>query len=246
MKTPIISDLNAAKSIPLFALEFFVPENEAAMDALLLRVDRMSAFQPLFVSITGGNALEDIALFAKKMLTLQINILVQIDCSEILRPAFKSILDTLKENGIKNILIIFGNGSKVGQHGGFSNALDIMKFIKHYFRMQFCVSMKCTPEYSSSKNGKYEQVESMKALLQAGVSYFITEIIFDCQLFFDFVYLCNHYEIQCPIVPTVLPIQSYRSYQKIVSSCNIHVPSVIFNTMLDADTHADIEHTEVT
>ena len=232
MKTTVLSDLQAAKSVPHFGLEYFVPESESAMDTLLVRIDRMTAFQPLFVSISGGSTIEYLGRFVRKLLSLSIKILVRVDCTELLRPALKDLLTVLKENDVNNIFIVFDSHSSHSQHGGFSNTLDVLKFIKHHFRHLFCICTTCIPEYATSKNGKYEQIETMKALTQSGVTYFITEIIFDFQLYFDFVVLCHHHGITCPIVPTVMPIQSYKSFKKIAHACSIHIPAVIFSSVV--------------
>lgn len=226
MRTTILSDLQAAKNAPHFGLEFFVPDSETAMDALIIRIDRMTAFQPLFISVTGGSTLDDLALFVKKLLVLPVKILIRIDCTELLRPALKDLLDVLKKHDVKNILVDHENSFGSGRHGGFSSSLDVVKFIKHNYRHQFCISATCVPEYASSVNGEYQQIETMKALVQAGVGFFVSEIIFDCRLYFDFVHLCSHYGVTIPIIPTVMPIQTYNSFEKIANTYDIHIPQV--------------------
>ena len=226
MKTTIYSDILAAKNVPHFGLEFFVPDTESAMEALIVRIDRMTAYQPVFVSVTGGSTLEDLTLFVKKLLILHIKILVRIDCTDILRSALKDVLGVLKEHDVKDVLVFHDNSWRSGQHGGLSSDLDVVKFIKHTYRHHFCICTACVPEYASSIDGKYQQIETMKALIQAGVSYFVSEIIFDCQCYFDFVNLCSRYGITCPIIPTIMPIQSYKSFKKISEAFDIHIPSV--------------------
>lgn len=67
----------------------------------------------------------------------------------------------------------------------------------------------------------------MKEKVDAGADFIITQLFFDSKTFIDFVHKCREIGILCPIIPGVLPIQSYASIRHLMKLSKLRPPAHI-------------------
>lgn len=71
----------------------------------------------------------------------------------------------------------------------------------------------------ATKEGYEEDLVYLKKKVDAGSHFIVTQLFYDMSFFFKFVDDCRRIGIQCPIVPGILPIVSYRSFQTMTKTC---------------------------
>jgi methylenetetrahydrofolate reductase (NADPH) len=74
-------------------------------------------------------------------------------------------------------------------------------------------------------------MQHLKDKLDAGADFIITQFFYDVDVFLDYVKRCRRIGITCPIIPGIMPIQSYSSLLKMTSFCNISVPNSVLERL---------------
>eukprot|EP00760_Papus_ankaliazontas_P009786 PhM_4_TR14133/c2_g1_i1/m.39432/K00297/metF, MTHFR; methylenetetrahydrofolate reductase (NADPH) len=245
---PKIIDLlkaNEASGTRAVSFEYFPPKTEKGDEALMNRLEKMAALKPLFVDFTwgaGGSTADktpQLCLQTMKRCGLVVN--MHLTCTNMDPSLVDKALAFCKEHGITNIVALRGD-PPAGQaewkavEGGFTCALDLVKYIREHHGDYFCLSVagypeghpnvigedgKCTPESME------KELDYLKAKIDAGADLIITQLFFEPQLFVDFKKACAAKGINVPILPGLLPILNYGGFQRMTSFCKTFVPESV-------------------
>jgi len=249
----ILSHVEKANGEPQFSFEFFPPKTMAGVENLYTRMERMATLAPVFVDITwGANGITEelsttIAEHAQKY--LDVDVLMHITCNYLTKEDMKRILLKIKDMGIKNILALRGDPVKgcvkwQPHEGGFKNATELVTFIRAEFGDYFCVAVAGFPEghpdlitptsrtadlVDSVAYGQY--IQHLKAKVDAGADFILTQFFYDTKQFVLFVERCQAAGITVPIIPGIMPIHTYASFQKMTKFCRTSVPDEIWTEL---------------
>jgi len=144
-----------AKGETFFSFEFFPPKTDDGVENLWERMDSMVSLQPMFCDITwgAGGSTADLTLdIASKMQNMIcVETMMHLTCTNMPRESLKSALDKVKAEGIQNILALRGDPPKGSStfeavEGGFSCALDLVKYIRAEYGDHFGVTVAGYPE----------------------------------------------------------------------------------------------------
>ncbi|KRZ19956.1 putative methylenetetrahydrofolate reductase [Trichinella pseudospiralis] len=89
----------------------------------------------------------------------------------------------------------------------------------------------CYPTGHPDASSYEEDLLNLKAKVDAGADFIITQLFFDEMHYFKFVNDCRKIGIVVPIIPGILPIQSYQSIMKIVQLSKIVIPDSVLTTL---------------
>ena len=127
--------------------------------------------------------------------------------------------------------------------GGFSNAIQLVELIRKEHGDYFCIAVAAYAEVHTeswnnpllppSQQCKDLDIDRLRAKIDAGANFIITQFFFDIHIFADFVIRVREAGINVPVLPGYLPIQNYASFQKFTSWCKTHVPSKIMKDITD-------------
>mmetsp|Transcript_8247 Transcript_8247/g.24787 ORF Transcript_8247/g.24787 Transcript_8247/m.24787 type:complete len:617 (-) Transcript_8247:127-1977(-) len=220
-----------------FSFEYFPPKTPAGVDNLHARIDRMSRYEPLFCDITWG------ARGSTANLTLEIagniqkyhglDCMMHLTCTNMPANTAKEALKEAKDRGLHNILALRGDPAEgenwEAAEGGFEHGVDLVKFIRQEYGDYFSICVAGYPEGHPdgylAGNLTYEQeMENLKAKVDAGANFIITQMFFDADGFLAFVKRCREIGIKVPILPGILPLMNYGGFQKMTGFCKTKVP----------------------
>lgn len=234
----IVDKLRNSPIEPYFSFEYFPPKTEAGVENLYLRIDRMSALQPLFIDVTwgAGGSTRDLtmAICNYAMTYFGVDVMIHLTCTNQTIEEMKQILNTIREMGIKNILALRGDPPKGSfkwepYPGGLDNALELVKLIRREHGDYFCIGVAGFPEgHPTSSEGIDKDIVYLKEKIDAGADFILTQFFYDSNVFLDFLEKCEDVGITCPIIPGMLPIQSFSSFQKMTTFCKTKVPDKIW------------------
>ena len=231
-----------------YSFEFFPPKTEPGLDNLLTRIDRMSCrLDPLFVSITwganGSTLSRTLAVASHAQRFACVDVLLHLSCTGLTREQISQVLNMARSSGVRNILALRGDPPQ-GKHawrvgdvsgGECDRAIDLVKLIRKLHGDYFGIGVAGHPEGhpSSGKGneGHALEMQHLKEKLDAGAEFIITQFFYDVQVFLDYVKRCRNAGISCPIIPGIMPIQSYSSLLKMTQFCGISVPSSVINKL---------------
>eukprot|EP01134_Creolimax_fragrantissima_P007785 CFRG7785T1 len=240
---PKISDkinLRKSENKIFYSFEYFPPKTPEGAQNLYARVERMACVEPLFVDMTwgaGGTTSEMTMELCTNIQTyLGLDVMMHLTCTNMPARLVDEALENAKSNGVRNILALRGD-PPAGQdwqacEDGFEHAVDLVRYIREKHGDHFCICVAGYPEGhpAGSLDGKitYEQeLGFLKEKIDAGADVIITQLFFDTDLFLAFVRKCRELGIEAPILPGIMPIQSYAGFHKMVGFCKVNVPEHI-------------------
>lgn len=133
-------------------------------------------------------------------------------------------LEDMKTAGIKNILALRGDIPK--DYAGeifteFAHASELVKLIKA--SGDFCVGGACYPEVHPDSTDKKADIDGLIKKVEAGCEYLTTQMFFDNNIFYNFMYRIREAGIMVPVVPGIMPITKRAQVKNAVklSGCNV-------------------------
>lgn len=231
-----------------YSFEFFPPKTEAGFDNLLVRIERMvSRLDPVFVDVTwssaGGSSSSNAALTLAEHVQryLGVDVLLHLTCSGASKKEIRAVLDRLKAGGsVRNVLALRGDpppGRKrwdVGEAcagGDFPRAVDLVRFIKSEYGDYFGVAVAGHPEGHPASTCAESEIAHLKEKVDAGADFVVTQFFYDCEKFVDYARRCRAAGIACPIIPGILPIQSYGNLRRMTEYCDVKVPQSVWDRL---------------
>ncbi|CAG8460272.1 3024_t:CDS:2 [Paraglomus occultum] len=225
---------------PYWSFEYFPPKTQQAVQNLYDRMERMYRLGPEFIDITwnaGGSSSHlttEITAIAQSVYGLET--IMHLTCTNMPREKIDKALKDAKEAGCQNILALRGDPPR-GQEqweaceNGFSYAIDLVKYIREEYGDYFgiCVAGYC--EGHTDNPDKEDDLRRLKEKVDAGADFIITQLFFDVDLFLEWVKKCRAIGINCPIIPGIIPIQSYAGFKRIITLCKTIVPQYILEDL---------------
>ena len=150
--------------------------------------------------------------------------IAHLTCVCATKESIEQALSQMKEAGIENILALRGDVPKDFNGNAFtdfSHASDLVKLIKE--NGDFCVGGACYPEVHPDSASKQADIEGLKKKVEAGCEYLTTQMFFDNNIFFNFMYRVREAGIAVPIIPGIMPITRQVQVKNAVklSGCNV-------------------------
>lgn len=225
---------------PFYSFEYFPPKTEAGLMNLYPRIERMARMRPAFVDITwgaGGSTSEatlEIATNLQKFFGL--DVLMHLTCTNMPADELDAVLDQAHAAGIRNILALRGDPPHESDdwqkvEGGFSYAHELVSHIRKRFGHEFCIGVAGYPEGHLEAPDAETCVAHLKHKVDAGADFVITQLFFDLGEYEAFLGRCETAGITCPIIPGLLPIQSYDRFKQFTGFTGVKVPQRIWDRL---------------
>ncbi len=217
----IIDRLKAGE--PCFSFEFFPPHTEKGVESLLRTVQELAPLNPGYVSCTypgSATPIPDPEIVRRRKLTLDltrriredsgIEAMAHLTCSAHSREDLTQILDQLAEEGAHNVLALRGDppqggGGFVQAEGGFAHGVELIELIRAG-GYGFCVGAACYPEKHPECPDPDLDIQHLKAKVDAGADFLISQLFFDNSRWFDFEHRVRAAGITVPVIPGLMPI----------------------------------------
>lgn len=210
------------------SFEVFPPKKDtdfANVEAATLGIARL---QPSYMSVTygagGSTKAGTIQLASEIQKKYSVPAISHLTCVCASKDSIQSALTEMKQAGIENILALRGdlpNNYDGEVFTDFSHASELAAFIKE--NGDFCVGGACYPEVHPDSPSKAADMEGLKRKVEAGCEYLTTQMFFDNNIFFNFMYRVREAGITVPIIPGIMPITRRAQVKNAVklSGCNV-------------------------
>lgn len=224
-----VTDLYKSKH-PVISMEFFPPRNSAASETFGKTIDQLSILNPDYLSMTFGaggstrdgsyQAVQEL-LIHKKLPTVAYIAGFGLGPDEI-----RQVLDAYEKLGVETIFVIRGDkpaSEEFKAHPDrFLYATDMIAFIKSNYN--FTLGCAGYPEGHIESENLDTDIKFLKAKVEAGAEYIVTQYFYDNQFYFDFVEKCMKQGINVPIIPGVMPIYTIKMTRMLSKVCGSSIP----------------------
>ncbi|KAG8910292.1 hypothetical protein FRC01_006411, partial [Tulasnella sp. 417] len=227
-----------AGQTPFFTFEFFPPRTDQGFTNLLARISRLTPLNPLAISVTwgaGGSTRDrSMDLAGMSQARFGVDTIMHLTCTNMEQGMVEDALREAKDREITNLLALRGDPPRGSEFWlpidpGFAHAIDLVKFIKSSpeFADCFCVGVAGYPDGHPDGMPLDEQMQHLKAKVDAGADYIITQLFYDVDNFKDWVRRVRDAGITVPIIPGVMPIQNHTSFIRMAKLCGAKIPAEV-------------------
>lgn len=208
----IIDKLNRGDKIRI-SFEVFPPKTDAGVDKVMEATDRIAALKPSYISVTygaGGGTSKNTARIANHIKSdLGVESLAHLTCASSTKEEVRKVVADLKALGIENILALRGDipqGMPFPTADRFRYAYELVEEIRK--NGDFCVGAACYPEGHVENEHKADDIKYLKQKVDAGVDFLTTQMFFDNDIHYNFLYRIREAGIMVPVLPGIMPITS--------------------------------------
>ena len=239
-----------ATARPCFSFEFFPPRTEEGVKGLYETIRVLKPLEPAFVSVTygaGGATREGtVEISGTIKREYGIETMAHLSCVGETRDRLAEILGQIERAGLENVLALRGDpprGETEFQQpeGGLSSSPELAGFILE--RHDFTLGGAGFPEVHPEAESLEADLAFLKTKVDAGVSFVVTQLFFDNQVFFEWLPAARRAGIDVPIIPGVMPITSYAQIKRFCEICQATIPDPLAEAMeaLGGDEAAELE-----
>jgi len=217
---------------PSFSVEFFPPKSDEAKEQLFATAAALAPLEPDFVSVTygaGGSTRQGTVEITRRLKEEHgLETMAHLSCVGETTAGLAETIDRIQEVGIDNVFALRGDPPRgeenfVQPEGGLGSAADLARFINAGW--DFCLGGACFPEVHPEAPDLDTDLDYLKRKVDSGVQYLITQLFFDNQIYFDFVRAARAKGIDVPIIPGVIPVQSFAHTKRICDLCDASIPA---------------------
>ncbi|KIW32970.1 methylenetetrahydrofolate reductase [Cladophialophora immunda] len=225
---------------PTFSFEFFPPKTAQGVQNLYDRMDRMHNLGPTFIDITWGAGGRHSQLTSEMVNATQnyygLETCMHLTCTDMERQQVDEALRRAYKAGCTNILALRGDPPRdqekwEAKEGGFRYAKDLVKYIKARYSDHFDIGVAGYPEGCDDQRDVDLLIDHLKEKVDAGASFIITQMFYDVDIFLNWVKKCRDRGISVPILPGIMPVQTYAAFVRRANWTKCHVPPEWFEAL---------------
>ena len=234
----IIDLLNQNKTSLSF--EVFPPKSETTFESVKSATEEIAKLRPAFMSVTygaGGGTSQYTLDIAKNIKFLYgVPTLAHLTCVSSTRDTVKQKIDEIQSAGIQNIMALRGDIPDSLKDSDrttwdYKYAIDLIYELKSA-NQDFCIGAACYPEIHPESATQKDDIKRLKEKVDAGVDFLTTQMFFDNNLLYNFLYKIREAGITVPVIPGVMPITNANQVERSIKLSGSFMPQR-FKSLVD-------------
>ena len=211
----IIDLLKSGK--PTLSFEVFPPKTTDKIDTVFNAAMNIAALNPAFMSVTygagGGTSDYTAALSADVQNLTGVPVLAHLTCINSTKEQVHRQMQTLKDYGIENIMALRGDRVPDHHETDYRYASELVAEVAA--DGSFCIGGACYPETHPESDNSFVDVRHLKEKQDAGCQFFTTQMFFDNDILYNFLYRIREAGITVPVVAGIMPVTNPSSIKRI-------------------------------
>ena len=213
---------------PTLSFEVFPPKKDTDFAQVEAAATQIAALNPSYMSVTygAGGSTKGLTIRLAEEIQKKYDVatIAHLTCVCAGKDSIRQALSDMKAAGIENILALRGDIPRDYEgevFTDFAHASELAELIKACG--DFCVGGACYPEVHPDSADRNADIEGLKRKVEAGCEYLTTQMFFDNNIFFNFMYRIREAGITVPVIPGIMPITKRAQVKNAVklSGCNV-------------------------
>ena len=223
------------------SFEVFPPKTNSAFDSVKQATEKIAALRPAFMSVTygAGGGTSKYTLDIAKNIKEQYGVptLAHLTCVSSTRETVRERIAQIREAGIENVLALRGDltpelMSSDREAWSYRHAVDLVRELKES-GADFCIGGACYPEIHPESRNQAEDILHLSQKVEAGCSFLTTQMFFDNNLLYNFLYKIREAGITVPVIPGIMPITKGTQVKRAIELSGSFMPQR-FKSLVDA------------
>lgn len=213
---------------PTLSFEVFPPKKDTDFAQVEAAATQIAALNPSYMSVTygAGGSTKGLTIRLAEEIQKKYDVatIAHLTCVCAGKDSIRQALSDMKAADIENILALRGDIPRDYEgevFTDFAHASELAELIKACG--DFCVGGACYPEVHPDSADRNADIEGLKRKVEAGCEYLTTQMFFDNNIFFNFMYRIREAGITVPVIPGIMPITKRAQVKNAVklSGCNV-------------------------
>lgn len=223
-----ISDLLKKETLAL-SFEVFPPKSDAAFESIEKSALEIAALKPSFMSITygagGGTSKYTLELAKKIKEKYNVPTLAHLTCISSNDEILDNYIETVKNYGIENIMALRGDIPENADtlRSSYTHAAQLIHKLKSRCS-DLCIGGACYPEVHPESTNQKEDIKYLKEKVDAGCDFLTTQMFFDNNLLYNFLYKIREADITVPVVAGIMPITNANQLERALKLSGSFMP----------------------
>ena len=234
----IIDILNSGKMSMSF--EVFPPKTDTAFENVSRATQEIAKLNPSYMSITygagGGTSKYTLDIAENIMKYFGVPTLAHLTCVSSSRETVRERIEEMNARGINNVLALRGDipadmENDDRSEWSYRYAVDLIREIKDS-GYDFCIGGACYPEIHPESSNQKEDIKHLKEKVDAGCEFLTTQMFFDNNLLYNFLYKIREAGITVPIIAGIMPITNANQVDRAIKLSGSFMPQR-FKSLVD-------------
>lgn len=209
------------------SFEVFPPKTSSTYESVAQATQEIAALRPDFMSVTygagGGTSEHTVNIASELHEKYGVEILTHLTCVSSTREHVQHMLEKFKARGFENVLALRGDIPAGGAPANdYHYAAELVRDIKA--QGDFCVGGACYPEGHVDAANKTEDIVHLKEKVDAGCEFLTTQMFFDNNILYNFLYRIREKGITVPVVAGIMPVTNVNQIKRITSMSGTYLP----------------------
>ena len=222
------------------SFEVFPPKNDTAFESVKHATEEIAALHPSFMSVTygagGGTSRYTLEIAKNIKERYGVPTLAHLTCVSSTKETVHDKIKQIREAGIQNVMALRGDLTPELEQSdrskwAYRHAVDLIRDIRE-MGADFCIGGACYPEIHPESANQKEDIKYLKEKVDAGCSFLTTQMFFDNNLLYNFLYKIREAGITVPIIPGVMPITNGNQVERAVKLSGSFMPQR-FKSLVD-------------
>ena len=232
-------DLLCQETLSL-SFEVFPPKTNTAFESVRAAVEQIAELHPAFMSVTygaGGGTSQYTLEIAKNIKRLHgVPTLAHLTCVSSAKETVHKQIEAIKAAGIENVMALRGdipqNRLDEDRSGwDYRHAVDLIRELKER-HADLCIGGACYPEVHPESLNQKDDIKYLKEKIDAGCSFLTTQMFFDNNLLYNFLYKIREAGITVPVIAGIMPITNAKQVERAVKLSGSFMPQR-FKSLVD-------------
>ncbi len=230
-----ISDLLKSNTLSM-SFEVFPPKTETTFSSVAAATEEIARLRPAFMSVTygagGGTSRYTLDIARQIKERYGVPSLAHLTCVSSTKATVHERIADMQAAGIENVMALRGDIPADLQGGWqYRHAIELVRELKAS-GADFCIGAACYPEIHPESTNQKEDIRYLKEKVDAGCDFLTTQMFFDNNLLYNFLYKIREAGITVPVIPGIMPITNANQVERAISLSGSFMPQR-FKSLVD-------------
>ena len=227
------------------SFEVFPPKNSTAFESVRTATEEIAKLHPSFMSVTygagGGTSRYTLDIARNIKNQYGVPTLAHLTCVSSTRETVRAKIREIQEAGVENVMALRGDLTPELEQSDrntwdYRHAVDLIHELRES-GADFCIGGACYPEVHPESANQTEDIRHLKEKVDAGCSFLTTQMFFDNNLLYNFLYKIREAGITVPVIPGVMPITNANQVERAIKLSGSFMPQR-FKSLVDKFGHS--------
>ncbi len=227
-----------SREVMSLSFEVFPPKTDTAFESVKEATEAIAQLHPSFVSVTygagGGTSRYTLDIAKNIKFRHGVPTLAHLTCVSSTKETVRTRIADMQEAGIENVMALRGDLTPEMEGAdrsgwAYRHAVDLIAELRE---AGFCIGGACYPEIHPESADQKEDIRYLKEKVDAGCAFLTTQMFFDNNLFYNFLYKIREAGITVPVIPGIMPITAANQLERAIKLSGSFMPQR-FKSLVD-------------